>query len=89
MVAGADVRVDAETLADDALAFLGHAFEHRRYTPGSIQLALALGDDDLRSLVCRGQGRSKRTALSIGFLLFRFFTSAREDGMYWPPVAAE
>src|SRR6266404_6137268 len=60
MVAGAHIGIDAETLAHHALAVLDHLPEDGRLAPASIQLALALRDDDLGSLVRRRQRLTQR-----------------------------
>src|SRR5216683_5050481 len=60
MVAGAHIGIDAESLAYHALAVLDHLPENGRHAPGSIQLALAFRDDDLGSLVRRGQRLTQR-----------------------------
>src|SRR5882724_2438036 len=60
MVAGAHIGIDAETLASHALAVLDHLPQNGRHAPASIQLALALRDDDLGSLVRRRQRLTQR-----------------------------
>ena len=48
MVARAGIRIDSETLAHDTLAILNGLAHQRTYAPLSIQLAFAVGHDDLR-----------------------------------------
>src|ERR1700723_1675068 len=60
MIPRTNLGIDAEALAPPPLALLGHALQHGRDAPLAIQLALALRDDDLGSLIVRRQGFAQR-----------------------------
>ncbi len=55
MIAGADVFIDTEALAHDALAALGGGRHQRLHAPLLVQHAFRRGDDDLRPLFLRRQ----------------------------------
>src|ERR1700743_1067578 len=56
MIAGADIRIDAKALPDDALAVADQLLDDRCDAPLAIQLTLALRNNDFRSGEFREQG---------------------------------